>query len=438
MNGDPWRSRITGYGAVDPRQLTANPRNWRTHPDHQRDALEGVLTEVGWVSEVLVNTRTGLVVDGHLRVASAVRHGEPSVPVRYVDLNDAEERLILAMLDPLSALAGADSDQLAALLEGLEPADAAVANLLRELAPPLPKQLNPDDADLTPPDEPITQPGDLWLLGDHRLLCGDATNAEDVARLLDGAQIHVTVTSPPYAEQRANQYGGIAAEHYVDWFKPVAANVAEHQAADASYFLNIKEHCEDGQRHLYVKDLTLAHVRAWGWRLVDEFCWRKAHDGVPGGWPNRFKNAWEPVFHFSRQSALKFNPDAVLHESDNVFEYSPANTKSHSGSGFLRDPSGGRHPGLARPSNVLEIGESSEVLDHSAPFPVGLPAFFIRAFSDPGDIAFDPFMGAGTTLIAAEQTARAARGLELQPAYCDVIVRRWERVSGRQAQQTHA
>jgi hypothetical protein len=160
-----WRSRIVGYGNVDPHDLVGNPRNWRTHPDHQRDALAGLLTEVGWVAEVLVNQRTGFVVDGHLRVASALRHGETSVPVRYVDLDDAEERLVLATFDPVSALAGSDADTLAALLEGLQPADAAVAALLKDLAPPLNKHLNPDDADLTPPAEPITKPAG-WI-GDH-------------------------------------------------------------------------------------------------------------------------------------------------------------------------------------------------------------------------------------------------------------------------------
>jgi ParB-like chromosome segregation protein Spo0J len=198
-----WRSRIVGYGSVDPHELTANPRNWRTHPDNQRDALNGVLDEVGWVAEVLVNQRTGFVVDGHLRVASAVAHGEVSVPVRYVDLDEAEERLVLATLDPLSALATRSDEQLTALLEGLQPTSAALRDLLRDLAPPPTKVLNPDDADLTPPAEPITQPGDLWLLGEHRLLCGDCRDSGDVRRLVGDARMNLAVTSPPYADRRA-------------------------------------------------------------------------------------------------------------------------------------------------------------------------------------------------------------------------------------------
>ena len=104
---------------------------------------------------------------------------------------------------------------------------------------------------------------------------------------------------------------------------------------DGSYFLNIKAHADEGERNLYVMDLVLAHRRQWGWRFVDEFCWRKTDNGVPGGWQNRFKNAWEPVFHFCRQQQIKFRAEAVSHESEDCFDYSPANPKSNSGSGLL-------------------------------------------------------------------------------------------------------
>ena len=103
----------------------------------------------------------------------------------------------------------------------------------------------------------------------------------------------------------------------------------------SAYFLNIKEHADDGERDLYVMDLVIAHRRQWGWRFVDTFCWRKTDNGVPGGWGNRFKNAWEPVFHFCRQQQIKFRPQAVSHESEDCFDYSPNNPKSNSGSGLL-------------------------------------------------------------------------------------------------------
>ena len=111
-----WRNRIVGYGEEPPESFLANPSNWRIHPRSQRDALAGVLAEVGWVQDVVVNRQTGHLIDGHLRVDMAMERNEPSVPVVYVDLSPSEEALILATLDPLSALAVADKGKLDELL----------------------------------------------------------------------------------------------------------------------------------------------------------------------------------------------------------------------------------------------------------------------------------------------------------------------------------
>lgn len=129
-----WRNRIVGEGTEAPDQLLANPNNFRIHPKAQQDALAGVLNEVGWVQRVLVNRRTGHVIDGHLRVALAISRREAAVPVVYVDLDEAEERLILATLDPLSALAATDAAQLEALLRDVSTGDAALLQMLSDLA----------------------------------------------------------------------------------------------------------------------------------------------------------------------------------------------------------------------------------------------------------------------------------------------------------------
>jgi DNA modification methylase len=223
----------------------------------------------------------------------------------------------------------------------------------------------------------------------------------------------------------------------VEWYRTVAENVGKILAPDGSYFLNVKPHAEDGERHLYVKDLVIAHKRQWGWRFVDEFCWRKTDDGVPGGWGNRFKNAWEPVFHFCRQPEIKFRPKAVGHVSADCFDYSPNNPKSTSGSGLLgtgargsaagklgAGDDDGRFRGIARPSNVLEVKSESSQGSHSAPFPRGLVEFFVKAFTDAGDVVFDPFLGSGTSMAAAHVLGRNGYGCEISPAYCDVALRR--------------
>jgi site-specific DNA-methyltransferase (adenine-specific) len=292
---------------------------------------------------------------------------------------------------------------------------------------------------------------DAPLKAKHRLLCGDARNREDVERLLAGAKANVVITSPPYASQRkydeTSGFQPIPPDEYAEWFSPAAANIMAVLAPGGSFFLNIKEHADDGQRSLYVKDLTLAHVRQWGWRFVDELCWRKTDNGVPGGWPNRFKNAWEPVFHFTRDETIKFNADAVSHNSDACFAYSPDNPKSTSGSGLLgsgkrggmaaeqsaigaamrktrQSDEQGRFAGLARPSNVIEAKSESGQGSHSAPFPRALVEFFVKAFSDVGDIIFDCFMGSGTSMAAAHVLNRSGYGMEISPGYCDVVIRR--------------
>ena len=127
-----WRNRIVGHGEEDAEKLLANPRNWRIHPKHQQDALSGVLDEVGWVQSVIVNRQTGFVVDGHLRVAMAISKGE-KVPVVYVDLDPAEEALVLATLDPLSGLSVPDYEQLESLIDGISVGTEAVATLLEDL-----------------------------------------------------------------------------------------------------------------------------------------------------------------------------------------------------------------------------------------------------------------------------------------------------------------
>lgn len=136
---EPWRNRIVGEGEEAPDQLLANPLNWRIHPVAQQGAINDLLSRVGWVQRVIVNERTGHVVDGHARVGLAISRGEASVPVVYVDLSENEERLVLAALDPIGAMAGADREALSELVErvSIEGDDlrALIASLTREPLP---------------------------------------------------------------------------------------------------------------------------------------------------------------------------------------------------------------------------------------------------------------------------------------------------------------
>jgi DNA modification methylase len=438
-------------------KLIAYVRNARTHSDAQVAQIAASIAEFGFNNPVLVDTNAGIIA-GHGRVLAARKLNLDQVPVLVLDhFTETQKRAYILADNKLAELAGWDEEALRIELGELQDQDVAlellgfseeeVDRLLADVETPDAAAEEAEEEIPEAPVDPVTRPGDVWLIGKHRVICGDCRDHGTVTRLFDGAAANVAITSPPYATQREydpeSGFKPVPPEEYSDWFREVAANIAAILAPDGSYFLNIKEHAGDGERSLYVKDLVIAHRRQWGWRFVDEFCWRKTDNGVPGGWGNRFKNAWEPVFHFCRQPEIKFRPKAVGHVSEDCFDYSPNNPKSTSGSGLLgtgargsaagqpeADDADGRFTGIARPSNVVEVKSESGQGSHSAPFPRALVEFFLKAFSDAGDIVFDPFLGSGTTMAAAHVLDRIGYGIEISPAYCDVILRRMANLAG--------
>jgi DNA modification methylase len=453
----PAMARRIEFWPVD--RLVPYAKNARTHSAEQVSQIAASIAEFGFNAPILVDSESG-VIAGHGRLLAARKLGMDDVPVIVLDhLTATQKRAFILADNKLTELGGWNDELLAAELAALDAegfdvgltgfSDQDLAVLLADET----QHASPaEESAVEVPEAPavaVTQPGDLWTIGPHRLLCGDCRDAAVVSTLFGGRKAAVAITSPPYATQReydpSSGFKPVPPDEYVAWYRAVAAGIESVLAHDGSYFLNIKEHAEDGQRSLYVKDLTLAHVRQWGWRFVDEFCWRKTDNGVPGGWNNRFKNAWEPVFHFCRQQQIKFRPKDVGHVSEDCFDYSPENPKSTSGSGLLgtgargeaagrpgADDDDGRFKGIARPSNVIEAKTESTQGSHSAPFPRALVEFFIRAFSDAGDVVLDPFMGSGTTMAAATVLDRVGFGTEISPAYCDVILRRITHLTGEE------
>jgi hypothetical protein len=162
--------------------------------------MGAVLDEVGWVQQVIVNQSTGHLVDGHLRVSLACSRNEARVPVVYVELTAEEEALVLASFDPISAMAIPDQEKIHALLSGLTVGDDALLAMLEAIAPvdaPAPWLTDPDDLP-EPPGKPITSPGDLWLLGEHRLVCADARKPDAWTRLMEGRKADMVFTDPPF------------------------------------------------------------------------------------------------------------------------------------------------------------------------------------------------------------------------------------------------
>ena len=441
------RNRVKELRHVPASDLRPNPKNWRTHPKAQQDALRGILAEVGMADACLARELPDgslMLIDGHLRAETI---GGETVPVLILDVDEAEADKILATLDPLAAMADSDAVKLDDLLRNIDTGSEALqkmiaataeqAGLYKENSEPV--EIVEDEVPETPVDS-ITKPGDLWILGDHRLLCGDSTKADDVERLMAGALINMSFTSPPYASQReydeSSGFKPIPEDEFVDWWEPIQGAIKDYISNDGSFFVNIKPACDGLERSLYVFDLVLAMKRKWGWLFAEEFCWERT--GIPQQVVRRFKNQFEPVYQFTIGD-WKFRPREVMHQSQAVPQ--PLGKGAGNTSAAKRQgKSGAVDPneikaGMAYPGNRLPTFASTHTaLGHSAAFPVGLPSFFIKAYSDSGDCIYEPFGGSGSTLIAAEQLGRKCYGMEISPAYCDVIVKRWETLTGKKAQ----
>lgn len=440
-------------------ELTPAERNPKRH---DQQVIARGIDRFGLVDIPVLDERTGRLVAGHgrrddLLARRAAGQSPPDgittdesgrwlVPtvVGWRSSSDAEAHAAGVTLNQATVAGGFDEAELAVLIGEIGDVDEALvgvlgfddaelASLLAQIEAPAPAPTN--DLDAPPETAPaLTSYGDVWRLGPHRIMCGDARDADDVRRLLDGATINLAFTSPPYAEQRtydeASGFTPIPPEDYVEWFAPVAGNVAEHLADDGSWFVNIKPASRGLDVETYVLDLVLAHARRWGWHWVTEFCWDRP--GIPQQPNGRFKNAFEPVYQFAR-GKWKHRPEAVMVASPKAFGYLGTDSRQaaeHQGRGMTWDDSR-KGEGLAYPSNRLPtFSGSHEATGHGAAFPVGLPRWFLRAYTDPGDVAYDPFVGSGSTVLAAHAEGRIGYGMEISPAYCDLIARRFERATG--------
>lgn len=233
------------------------------------------------------------------------------------------------------------------------------------------------------------------------------------------------VTSPPYAEMRKHTYGGIAPDDYVKWFLPRAAQFNRVLKPTGTFILNIKENVYQGERLTYVLELILTLTRAQGWLWTEEFIWHK-RNCTPGKWPNRFRDAWERLLQFNKQRKFAMYQDAVMVPvgdwaqkrlatlSDTDMQRDPA--KTHSGLG--KRVANWKDRKMVYPANVLHLATECTNRGGSAVFPLALPDWFIRLFTQPGDVVLDPFIGTGTTAVAAMRLDRHYVGIDILESEC--------------------
>ncbi len=253
-----------------------------------------------------------------------------------------------------------------------------------------------------------------------QLLFGDCR--EKLKELPDNS-IDLIITSPPYADNRSNSYGGISPDDYVEWFMPIASELKRVLKQDGTFILNIKEKVVHGERHTYVLDLILA-MRKQGWFWTEEFMWHKKNS-YPGKWPNRFRDSWERLLQFNKNRRFNMYQESVMvpmgdwakSRLKNLSETDKIRDNSKVGSGFGKRIANWTEREMAYPTNVLHMATECGNKNHSAAFPESLPEWFIKLFTQINDWVLDPFMGSGTAIMVANRLGRNAIGIEIKTEY---------------------
>ena len=423
-------------------RLIPYARNARTHSDTQVAQIAASIIEFGFTAPLLVSEDGGILA-GHGRLAAARKLHLDAVPVVVLDhLTPTQRRAYILADNQLALQAGWDKELLAVELADLSSAgfdlaltgfsDDELSELLGDIeeaeraneAEPIGEPVDEDIPEA--PATPVSRQGDIWQLGAHRLICGDSTDPSVVAALMADDQARLCFTSPPYGQQR-DYTQGIA-----DWdalMRGVFANLP--MAGDGQVLVNLGLIHRDNEVIPYW-DGWISWMRTQGWRRFGWYVWDQG-PGMPGDWAGRLAPSFEFVFHFNRQSRKPHKIVPCKHAGQD--SHLRADGSSTAMRGKDGEVGGWTHAGQPTqdyriPDSVIRLmrhkGKIGRDIDHPAVFPVALPEHILLAYSDPGDIVFEPFGGSGTTILAAQKTNRVARAIELAPSYTDVAVKRFQ------------
>jgi len=399
------RDRIKELRRVPANELRPNPNNWRTHPEKQLNAIRGVLAEVGFAGAELareLDDGTLELIDGHARAEVA---GTAEVPVLVLDVDEAEANKIIATFDPIGAMAESDAAKLDAVLRDVETANEDLSQMIADLANEAGLYLDDGTSEIEedevpePPADPITELGDVWTLGVHRLICGNSTDAKTVDRLFNGVMPNVMVTDPPYGVKLDQSWRDKALGDKA-MGRGNARVVDNDDRADwtATWQLFKGDVAYVWHADRYT-DVVIKSLRDSGFEICQQLIWNKSIM-VMGRSDYHFKH--EPCWYAVRKG------------------------KPH---GWIGDRKQTTVIDAPSPNHIMS-GSTEDKTDHPTQKPIACMGNLLR--NHRGDV-YDPFLGSGTTLIASEQLGRTCYGMELSPAYCDVIVERWQNLTGEKA-----
>jgi len=431
-----------GYWPID--QLKPYERNPRTHTPEQIRKIAASLLEYGWTNPILVDSDLGIIA-GHGRLLAARELGISFVPaIELSHLTEAQKRAYVIADNRLALDAGWDEELLAEEMQALDDLDFNLELTgfdLDELGSLIEEETTEEAQAPEPPEDPVSQAGDLWILGDHRLLCDDSGNPGAVDRLLSGATIHLVNTDPPYnvkVEPRSNN--------------AIAAGLSSFPATQGtSEATDDQETPARGRTTARRKGKARAagKMRPKDRPLANDFVTPEAFDELLQSWFGNLARVLEPgrAFYIWGGYANCANYPPVLKSNGLYFSQAVIWVKEHPV--LTRKDFMGNHEwcfygwkeGAAHkfygPSNAVDVWSVKKVnpqsMVHLTEKPVELAVRAIQYSSKPGEHVLDLFGGSGSTLIAAERTSRRGFLIELDPAYCDVIIQRWQTETGQQA-----
>ena len=378
-------------------ELNPYENNAKLHPKEQIDQIVRSMEEFGNNDPIAID-ENNVIIEGHGRLLALKQMGEKEVPViRLKHLTDEQKRAYILAHNQLTLNTGFDEDILAAELEsivGIDMADFGFDLDVVDVVEELTDVEEDSDFDVTPPKEPKSKPGDLYQLGNHRLLCGDSTSLDDVAKLMGGEQADMLLTDPPY-------------------------NVAYEGATEDKLTIQ-NDDMEDEDFRQFLRDVYASADSAMK-PGASFYIWHADSEGY------NFRGAAHDVGWTIRQCLIWNKNTLVLGRQDYHWKHEPCLYG-------WKDGASHNWYGNRKQTTVMDFDKPTRNGEHPTMKPIPLFAYQMEMSSKKGDNVLDLFGGSGTTMIAAEQLGRNAYLMELDPRYVDVIVNRWEELTGHKAQ----
>jgi DNA modification methylase len=409
---------------VDVHTLQPNPKNPNKHPARQIELLAKIISYQGQRSPIVVSNRSGFIVKGHGRLDAVRKLGWAQAAVDYQDYeSEAQEYADMVADNKIAELAEHDDN---AMIDGIKTLGITDFELLGLDGFSLPEVIEPQcDEDEVPTEvETRCKPGDIWTLGRHRLMCGSSTVITDVDSLLEGNKAELCFTSPPYSDQRDYNGGKELHPDEMASFITCSAHRVEFFAINLGYSR------KDGEVDPYW-NFYIDKAKANGLKLLSWNIWDKGECGSIGNQTAMFGISHEWIFVFG------------------VKKKDLNRTVENKSAGYLANHNGHRQKdGSIKKGKDRIVGEYSQLktvykctaqkardeINHPARFPVEFPEGYIEALTDEHQSVYEPFGGSGSTLIACEKANRRCFMMEIDPRYCDIILTRWEKYTGKTAE----